>query len=129
MIYCGAYKTIDGKLFENKNDAEHHEKVEILMSRISEFKKSFALTDDAQNAIIAWENFKHKWALLDGVDSLALTVRTINCLKSENIYTIGELVEKSTASLLKTPNLGRKSLNEIIEVLSSMGPHLSGETS
>lgn len=55
------------------------------------------------------------------VDELELTVRSANCLKTENIYYIGDLVQRTENELLKTPNLGRKSLNEIKEVLSSRG--------
>jgi DNA-directed RNA polymerase subunit alpha len=59
--------------------------------------------------------------LLRPVDELELTVRSANCLKAENIYYIGDLVQRSETELLKTPNLGRKSLNEIKEVLASRG--------
>ncbi|TAN12493.1 MAG: DNA-directed RNA polymerase subunit alpha [Burkholderiaceae bacterium] len=59
--------------------------------------------------------------LLRPVDELELTVRSANCLKAENIYYIGDLVQRSENELLKTPNLGRKSLNEIKEVLASRG--------
>src|SRR6201992_587520 len=55
------------------------------------------------------------------VEELELSVRSSNCLKNANIQTIGELVQKSEAELLKTKNFGRKSLNEIKEILSSMG--------
>jgi DNA-directed RNA polymerase subunit alpha len=55
--------------------------------------------------------------LLQPVDDLELTVRSANCLKAENIYYIGDLVQRSELDLLKTPNLGKKSLNEIKEVL------------
>src|SRR5574341_1202729 len=55
------------------------------------------------------------------VDDLELTVRSANCLKAENIYYIGDLIQRSETELLKTPNLGRKSLNEIKEVLASRG--------
>jgi DNA-directed RNA polymerase subunit alpha len=56
--------------------------------------------------------------LLRPVDELELTVRSANCLKAENIYYIGDLIQRSENELLKTPNLGRKSLNEIKEVLA-----------
>lgn len=59
--------------------------------------------------------------LLRPVDDLELTVRSANCLKAENIYYIGDLIQRSENELLKTPNLGRKSLNEIKEVLASRG--------
>jgi len=59
--------------------------------------------------------------LLRPVDDLELTVRSANCLKAESIYYIGDLIQKTENELLKTPNLGRKSLNEIKEVLATKG--------
>ncbi len=59
--------------------------------------------------------------LLRLVDDLELTVRSANCLKAENIYYIGDLIQRTETELLKTPNLGRKSLNEIKEVLAVRG--------
>ena len=59
--------------------------------------------------------------LMRPVDDLELTVRSANCLKAENIYYIGDLIQRTENELLKTPNLGRKSLNEIKEVLASRG--------
>jgi DNA-directed RNA polymerase subunit alpha len=59
--------------------------------------------------------------LLRPVDELELTVRSANCLKAENIFYIGDLIQRTENDLLKTPNLGRKSLNEIKEVLASRG--------
>jgi DNA-directed RNA polymerase subunit alpha len=59
--------------------------------------------------------------LLRPVDDLELTVRSANCLKAENIYYIGDLIQRTETELLKTPNLGRKSLNEIKEVLAGRG--------
>ena len=55
------------------------------------------------------------------VEELELSVRSYNCLKNANIQTIGELVQKTEAEMLKTKNFGRKSLNEIKEILSNMG--------
>ncbi|MDT7935139.1 MAG: DNA-directed RNA polymerase subunit alpha [Sphingomonadaceae bacterium] len=62
--------------------------------------------------------------LLKKVDELELSVRSANCLKNDNIIYIGDLVQKSEAEMLRTPNFGRKSLNEIKEVLQSMGLRL-----
>jgi DNA-directed RNA polymerase subunit alpha len=59
--------------------------------------------------------------LLRPVDDLELTVRSANCLKAENIFYIGDLIQRSENELLKAPNLGRKSLNEIKDVLASKG--------
>lgn len=59
--------------------------------------------------------------LLRSVDDLELTVRSANCLKAENVFYIGDLIQKTENELLKTPNLGRKSLNEIKDVLTARG--------
>jgi DNA-directed RNA polymerase subunit alpha len=63
-------------------------------------------------------------ALLKKVDELELSVRSANCLKNDNIVYIGDLIQKSEGEMLRTPNFGRKSLNEIKEVLAEMGLHL-----
>jgi DNA-directed RNA polymerase subunit alpha len=65
--------------------------------------------------------------LLKKVDELELSVRSANCLKNDNIIYIGDLVQKTEAEMLRTPNFGRKSLNEIKEVLASMGLRLGME--
>ena len=65
--------------------------------------------------------------LLRKVDELELSVRSANCLKNDNIIYIGDLVQKTEAEMLRTPNFGRKSLNEIKEVLASMGLRLGME--
>ena len=62
--------------------------------------------------------------LLRKVEELELSVRSANCLKNDNIVYIGDLIQKTEAEMLRTPNFGRKSLNEIKEVLSGMGLHL-----
>src|SRR6202162_5162927 len=66
-------------------------------------------------------------AFLKKVDELELSVRSANCLKNDNIVYIGDLVQKTEAEMLRTPNFGRKSLNEIKEVLVQMGLHLGME--
>ena len=66
-------------------------------------------------------------ALLKKVDELELSVRSANCLKNDNIVYIGDLIQKTEAEMLRTPNFGRKSLNEIKEVLAGMGLHLGME--
>ncbi len=65
--------------------------------------------------------------LLRKVDELELSVRSANCLKNDNIIYIGDLVQKTEADMLRTPNFGRKSLNEIKEVLANMGLQLGME--
>ncbi len=74
-----------------------------------------ALTSEEHKPGIRNENLNRS------VEELELSVRSYNCLKNANIQTIGELVQKSEAEMLKTKNFGRKSLNEIKEILSSMG--------
>jgi predicted transcriptional regulator len=64
---------------------------------------------------------------LKKVDELELSVRSANCLKNDNIVYIGDLIQKTEAEMLRTPNFGRKSLNEIKEVLAQMGLHLGME--
>jgi DNA-directed RNA polymerase subunit alpha len=59
--------------------------------------------------------------LLKPIDDLELTVRSLNCLKAENIYRIGDLIQRTEVELLKTPNLGKKSLTEIKDVLAKRG--------
>lgn len=66
-------------------------------------------------------------SLLKKVDELELSVRSANCLKNDNIVYIGDLIQKTEAEMLRTPNFGRKSLNEIKEVLATMGLHLGME--
>ena len=68
-------------------------------------------------------------ALLKKVDELELSVRSANCLKNDNIVYIGDLIQKTEGEMLRTPNFGRKSLNEIKEVLATMGLHLGMEVS
>ncbi len=80
-----------------------------------------AIREDARDELPFNKN------LLRKVDELELSVRSANCLKNDNIIYIGDLVLKSEAEMLRTPNFGRKSLNEIKEVLSQMGLHLGLE--
>jgi DNA-directed RNA polymerase subunit alpha len=70
------------------------------------------------------DNLEFNPLLLKKVDELELSVRSANCLKNDNIVYIGDLIQKTEAEMLRTPNFGRKSLNEIKEVLTGMGLHL-----
>ena len=72
-------------------------------------------------------NLQSKKNLLKKVEELELSVRSMNCLKNDNIIYIGDLVQKTEPEMLRTPNFGRKSLNEIKEVLSSMSLYLGME--
>jgi DNA-directed RNA polymerase alpha subunit len=74
----------------------------------------------------------NKWALtesiiFDGIEQLNLTVRTERCLKAEYIHTISQLLDCTKDRILKTPNMGRKSVNEVIEKLAEHGYKLKGE--
>ena len=89
----------------------------ILMDQLS----SFADMSFNQSTAPVLEKPKINPVLLRPVDDLELTVRSANCLKAESIFYIGDLVQRSENELLRTPNLGRKSLNEIIEVLNNEG--------
>lgn len=89
----------------------------ILMDQLS----VFAELENTAVAAIEQKQIPVAPELLRPVDDLELTVRSANCLKAENIYYIGDLIQRTETELLKTPNLGRKSLNEIKEVLASRG--------
>jgi hypothetical protein len=94
--------------------------------------RRFVSQDLLATAAFAVEEARHpelafNAALLKKVDELELSVRSANCLKNDNIVYIGDLIQKTEAEMLRTPNFGRKSLNEIKEVLASMGLHLGME--
>ena len=80
-----------------------------------------------QQIEVVREDLEFNRNLLRKVDELELSVRSANCLKNDNIVYIGDLVQKTEAEMLRTPNFGRKSLNEIKEVLAQMGLHLGME--
>jgi len=93
----------------------------ILMDQISVFAALEGAGDAYENAPSRGGIPQVDPVLLRPVDDLELTVRSANCLKAENIYYIGDLIQRTENELLKTPNLGRKSLNEIKEVLAARG--------
>jgi DNA-directed RNA polymerase subunit alpha len=88
--------------------------------------RTFINFEEPQEAArdIAETNLQFNPLLLKKVDELELSVRSANCLKNDNIVYIGDLIQKTEAEMLRTPNFGRKSLNEIKEVLTAMGLHL-----
>jgi DNA-directed RNA polymerase subunit alpha len=88
------------------------------LQKFVNFDDKSELEDSADSALPFNSN------LLRKVDDLELSVRSMNCLKCENVVYIGDLVQKSESEMLRTPNFGRKSLNEIKEVLSQMGLYL-----
>jgi len=101
-----------------------------LAARILQDQLSLFITFDeprAQQTEEREEDLPFNKNLLRKVDELELSVRSANCLKNDNIIYIGDLVQKSETDMLRTPNFGRKSLNEIKEVLSQMGLHLGME--
>jgi hypothetical protein len=81
----------------------------------------------ATSQLLAIEHLPFNPAFLTRVDDLELSVRTANCLRNDNIAYIGDLVQRTEAEMLRTPNFGRKSLNEIREVLAQMGLRLGLE--
>ena len=87
--------------------------------RVADF--AFQLNIPKHEEVAAEEEDEVDPILLRPVDDLELTVRSANCLKAENIYYIGDLVQRTEVELLKTPNLGKKSLTEIKDVLASRG--------
>jgi len=89
----------------------------------------FVNFEEPQKAVVSEHvpELEFNAALLKKVDELELSVRSANCLKNDNIVYIGDLIQKTEAEMLRTPNFGRKSLNEIKEVLASMGLHLGME--
>ncbi|MCY7371461.1 MAG: DNA-directed RNA polymerase subunit alpha [Polaromonas sp.] len=93
----------------------------ILVEQLAVFAQMEGNELDAFDAPVQRSSQQFDPILLRPVDELELTVRSANCLKAENIYYIGDLIQRSENELLKTPNLGRKSLNEIKEVLASRG--------
>ena len=93
----------------------------ILVEQLAVFAQLEARSADSSTQPVAAPDDQFDPILLRPVDELELTVRSANCLKAENIYYIGDLIQRTETELLKTPNLGRKSLNEIKEVLASRG--------
>ena len=81
----------------------------------------FVELEGSEQEAAAWVEAEIDPILLRPVDDLELTVRSANCLKAENIYYIGDLIQRTEVELLKTPNLGKKSLTEIKDVLGSHG--------
>jgi GTP pyrophosphokinase len=120
---------VNYKLVPLSHKLRSGDQVEILTSKKQRPKEDWlniVVTASARQKIkVALKEEKKQIAvdpiLMRPVDDLELTVRSANCLKAENIYYIGDLIQRTETELLKTPNLGRKSLNEIKEVLASRG--------
>ncbi|CUR53296.1 DNA-directed RNA polymerase subunit alpha [Buchnera aphidicola] len=88
---------------------------------LSEQLESFVDLRGVREPVVLEEKLEFEPVLLRPVDDLELTVRSANCLKTENLHYIGDLVQKTEVELLKTPNLGKKSLTEIKDVLAARG--------
>ena len=101
----------------------------ILQDQLQSFINFEEPSDDRRDADADSGEVPFNPLLLKKVDELELSVRSANCLKNDNIVYIGDLIQKTEAEMLRTPNFGRKSLNEIKEVLSNMGLHLGMEIS
>jgi DNA-directed RNA polymerase alpha subunit len=129
--FMRVYETKDGALFKDKAEALAHEEKkewEQFVATIGSLNIRIS-NSDVEKLIGAWELFKAKERIANSndrpIDFLDLTCRTRNCLKAEGIDTIGHLLTWSSHGLLKTPNLGRKSLNEIIETLERLSLSLN----
>ena len=127
-----AFKTQDGKLFESKEQAQDHEFGQMLTDQLDEFSKQEdcpypdgVANSQMRKSIIAWEKSKLRIDSVFSIDVLQLSVRTVNVLKAENIYTLKALLAYEKKDLLKIPNMGRHSLNEIIEALRRQSLFLS----
>jgi DNA-directed RNA polymerase subunit alpha len=93
----------------------------VLVEQLAVFAQLEGIDFSAMDASSSRSSHQFDPVLVRPVDELELTVRSANCLKAENIYYIGDLIQRTENELLKTPNLGRKSLNEIKEVLATRG--------
>ena len=120
-----AYKTLDGKYFESKEEALAYENRGMLSAQIEAFLQGRPVTSTA-DLIVAWESFRSQLFCNESIELLSMTCRTENCLKSAQIRTISDLVANTANDLMKIPNLGRKSLKEIIEELAQRGLKLGG---
>ena len=101
-----------------------------LAARILQDQLQLFINFDEPTAVVAEERAEEpafNKNLLRRVEELELSVRSANCLKNDNIIYIGDLVQRTEAEMLRTPNFGRKSLNEIKEVLAQMNLHLGME--
>ncbi|MGI9212287.1 MAG: DNA-directed RNA polymerase subunit alpha, partial [Methylococcaceae bacterium] len=106
---------------ETNGTIEPEESVRQAASILSEHLTVFIALEGEEISGVVEERPQFDPLLLRPVDDLELTVRSANCLKAENIFYIGDLIQRSESDLLKTPNLGKKSLTEIKDVLGTKG--------
>ena len=99
----------------------------LLRPVLEEIKRWMELSRNRDEIVILYLDTSENLIRWKKVDELELSVRSANGLKNDNITYIGDLIQKSEGEMLRTPNFGRKSLNEIKEVLASMGLRLGME--
>jgi DNA-directed RNA polymerase alpha subunit len=112
-----------------KEELLDHLALEVLKASPQSARDAYRVAEDM---IERRQEILHKWEMteaivFDGIETLGLTVRSEHCLKAEEIYTVTQLLGCTENRLLKTPNLGRKSLKEIIERLNERGLKLRGQ--
>ena len=113
-----------------KEELLDHLALEVLKASPQSARDAYRVAEDM---IERRQEILHKWEMteaivFDGIETLGLTVRSEHCLKAEEIYTVTQLLGCTENRLLKTPNLGRKSLKEIIERLNERGLKLRGQS-
>ncbi|XBC39501.1 MAG: DNA-directed RNA polymerase subunit alpha [Buchnera aphidicola (Nurudea shiraii)] len=106
---------------ETNGTIDPEEAIRYAATILSDQLEAFVDLKDVREPEVKEEKPEFEPILLRSVDDLELTVRSANCLKAESIHYIGDLVQKTEVELLKTPNLGKKSLTEIKDVLASRG--------
>jgi len=97
------------------------EAARMLKNQLSVFA-DFSAIEDGEGEEVGDDGLEE--LLAQPIDHLDLSVRSMNCLKSDDVFRVGDLVQRTEQEMLRTPNFGRKSLNEIKEVLEKMGLHL-----
>ena len=112
-----------------KEELLDHLALEVLKASPQSARDAYRVAEDM---IERRQEILHKWAMVeaivfDGIEKLNLTVRSERCLKADEVYTLTQLLNCTKDRLLKTPNMGRKSVNEIIEKLAEHGYKLKGE--
>ena len=113
-----------------KEELLDHLALEVLKASPQSARDAYRVAEDM---IERRQEILNKWAMnedivFDGIEALGLTVRSEHCLKAEEIYTVTQLLGCTEQRLLKTPNLGRKSLKENIERLNERGLKLRGQS-
>jgi DNA-directed RNA polymerase alpha subunit len=132
MEVITTYKAVDGKTFETEQECRVHEAAIFAMENgLDKFLGSRNLSDPEQtlvrSAIIDWEARKRSPASSkSSLDVLELSTRTLTCLREGRIETIEDLVNSTENALMRIPGMGRRSINEIKEILEMRGLALRG---